>query len=68
MHETGLDKIDIRRKSISQTWQSKCLRKSYGMVNAYACNLIQPNLDVLLQITEILQVDIKNLITDKKER
>lgn len=36
------------------------------MVNAYACNRIQPNLETLQQIAEILQVDLKDLITDKR--
>ena len=39
-----------------------------NMVNAYACNRIQPNLDTLQLIAEILQVDLKYLITDKKDR
>ena len=43
-------------------------RKSFSMVNAYACNRIQPNLETLQQIAEILQVDLKDLITDKKDR
>ena len=47
---------------------SKRLGKSYGMVNAYVCNRTQPSLDVLLQIAAILQVDLKDLITDKDER
>ena len=34
----------------------------------YACNRIQPNLETLQQIAEILQVDLKDLITDKDER
>ena len=41
---------------------------SFSMVNAYACNRIQPNLETLQQIAEILQVDLKDLITDKDER
>ena len=53
-------------KGISQTWLAKQLDKSFSMVNAYACNRIQPNLDTLQQIAEILQVDLKELITDKK--
>lgn len=61
-------KLILEEKGISQTWLSKRLGKSYGMVNAYACNRIQPSLDVLLQIAEILQVDVKDLITDKSER
>ena len=32
------------------------------------CNRIQPNLDILQQIAEILQVDLKDLIIDKKDR
>jgi len=30
------------------------------MVNAYACNRSQPNLEALQQIAEILQVDLKD--------
>ena len=30
-------------KGISQTWLAKQLDKSFSMVNAYACNRIQPN-------------------------
>ena len=56
----------LEERGISQTWLAKRLGKSFGMVNAYACNRIQPSLEVLLQIAEILQVDIKDLITDKK--
>ena len=55
-------------KGISQTWLAKKLDKSFSMVNAYACNRIQPNLKTLQQIAEILQVDLKDLITDKKDR
>lgn len=55
-------------KGISQTWLAKQLNKSFSMVNAYACNRIQPNLDTLHQIAEILNVDLKDLITEKEER
>ena len=55
-------------KGISQTWLAKQLDKSFSMVNAYACNRIQPNLETLQRIAEILQVDLKDLITDKDER
>lgn len=56
----------LEERGISQTWLAKRLGKSFGMVNAYACNRIQPSLEVLLQIAEILQVDIKDLITAQK--
>lgn len=59
-------KAVLSEKGISQTWLAKKLDKSFSMVNAYSCNRIQPNLDTLQQIAEILQVDLKDLITDKK--
>lgn len=49
----------LAEKGISQTWLAKQLDKSFSMVNAYACNRIQPNLETLQQIAEILQVDFK---------
>lgn len=59
-------KAVLSEKGISQTWLAKKLDKSFSMVNAYACNRIQPNLETLQQIAEILQVDLKDLITDKE--
>ena len=61
-------KAVLSEKGISQTWLAKQLGNSVSMVNAYACNRIQPNLDTLQQIAGILQVDLKDLITDKKDR
>ena len=46
-------KAVLTDKGISQTWLAKQLDKSFSMVNAYACNRIQPNLDTLQQIAEI---------------
>ena len=60
-------KAILMKKGISQTWLAKKLDKSFSMVNAYACNRIQPNLETLQQIAEIPQVDLKDLITDKKQ-
>lgn len=61
-------KVVLSEKGISQTWLAKQINKSFSMVNAYACNRSQPNLETLQQIAEILQVDLKDLITDKDER
>ena len=58
----------IKAVLAEQTWLAKQLGKSFSMVNAYACNRIQPNLETLQQIAVILQVDLKDLITDKEER
>ena len=55
-------------KGISQTWLAKQLDKSFNTVNAYVCNRTQPNLETLLQISEILNVGIKDLISEATER
>ena len=52
-------KAVLLEKGISQTWLAKKLDKSFSMVNAYACNRIQPNLETLQEIAEILQVDLQ---------
>ena len=58
-------KAVLLKKGISQTWLAKQLDMSFSMVNAYACNR---NLQTLQQFASILQVDLKDLITDKKDR
>ena len=55
-------------KGISQTWLAKQLDKSFNTVNAYVCNRTQPNLETLLQISEILNDDMKDLISEATER
>lgn len=42
-------KAVLLEKGISQTWLAKQLDMSFSMVNAYACNRIQPNLQTLQQ-------------------
>ena len=53
---------------ISQTWLAKQLGKSFSTVNCYARNKYQPDLETLLEISKILEVDLKDLITDENER
>ena len=55
-------------KGISQTWLAKQLGKSFCTVNCYARNKYQPDLETLLEISKILEVDLKDLITDENER
>ncbi len=61
-------KAVLTEKGISQTWLAKQIDKSFSMVNAYACNRIQPNLETFQRIAEVLHVDLKDLITDKEDR
>ncbi len=55
-------------KGISQTWLAKQLGKSFSTVNCYARNKYLPDLETLLEISKILEVDLKDLITDENER
>ena len=57
----------LDEKGISQTWLAKKLDRSFNSVNSYVCNRTQPNLETLLQISQILNVDLKDLIADQEQ-
>ena len=57
----------LDEKGISQTWLAKKLNKSFNSVNSYVCNRTQPNLETLLQISQILNVDMKDLIANQEQ-
>lgn len=65
-----LNKIKERldERGISQMWLAKQLGKSFSTINCYARNKYQPDLHTLLEISQILKVDLKDLITDEHER
>lgn len=54
----------LEKKGIKQTWLAKKLRKSFNTVNAYTQNRQQPRLEVLFEIAEILDVEVKDLIDE----
>lgn len=56
----------LEEKRIKQTWLGEKLSKSYNMVNGYVQNRQQPRLEVLSEIAEIIDVDIKDLIVSTK--
>lgn len=57
----------LEEKGIKQTWLAEKLEKSYNMVNGYVQNRQQPRLEVLIEIAEILDVDVKELIESTKK-
>jgi len=59
-------KAILEERGIKQTWLSEQLGKSYNMVNSYVQNRRQPSLEVLYEIAEILNVDVKELIVSNK--
>lgn len=58
----------LEQKEIKQVWLAQKLGKSYNMVNSYAKNRRQPSLEILNEIAEILDIDIKELIVSNKNK
>jgi putative transcriptional regulator len=54
-------------KGIKQVWLAEKLGKSYNMVNGYVQNRRQPTLELLNEIANILDVDVKELIISNKD-
>ncbi|MDC0630260.1 helix-turn-helix domain-containing protein [Flavobacteriaceae bacterium] len=52
----------LKEKGIKQIWLADKLGKSYNMVNCYVQNRQQPRLEVLNEIADILNVDVRELI------
>ena len=56
----------LTEKNLTQMWLSERLGKSYNMVNGYVQNRRQPSLELLFEIADILNIDIKDLIVSNK--
>ena len=57
----------LEEKGIKQTWLAEQLGKSYNMVNGYVQNRQQPRLEVLYEIANILNIDVKELLKTNVE-
>ena len=57
----------LEEKGIKQKLLAEKLSKSYNMVNSYVQNRQQPRLEVLYEIAEILNVEVKDLLIERKE-
>ena len=55
-------KIVLEEKGIKQIWLEEKLGKSFNTVNGYVQNRQQPRLEILNEIANILEVNIKDLI------
>ena len=58
----------LQERGIKQTSLAEKLGKSFKIVNSYASNKIQPPLETLYRIAEILKISVKDLIVDNKEK
>ena len=57
----------LQEKGIKQTWLAEKLGKSFNIVNDYCNNRRQPSLDLINRISEILQVENKELLKSNKK-
>ena len=57
----------LKEKGIKQIWLADKIGKSYNMVNGYVQNRQQPRLEVLSEIANVLNVDVRELITSTKK-
>ena len=57
----------IQEKGIKQTWLAEKLGKSFNIVNDYCNNRRQPSLDLINKISEILEVENKELLKSNKK-
>lgn len=58
----------LEEKGIKQTWLAEQLGKSYNMVNGYVKNRKQPRLEILYEIARILDVEVKDLLIEQKNK
>lgn len=56
----------LEQKGIKQKWLSEQLGKSYNMVNSYSQNRRQPSIEDLYKIAEILNVEVAELLIERK--
>jgi transcriptional regulator with XRE-family HTH domain len=56
----------LEEKGIKQVWLAEKLGKSYNMVNGYVQNRHQPSIKCLYEIAEILNINPKALLKDRK--
>ena len=61
-------KIVLQKKGYNQTWLAEQLGKSFNMVNSYVQNRRQPSVEVLYEIANILDVDVKQLLVSNKKK
>jgi transcriptional regulator with XRE-family HTH domain len=58
----------LEAKGIKQVWLAQKLGKGYNMVNSYVQNRRQPSIETLYKISELLHVDIRDLIVSNKKQ
>ena len=59
-------KVILKEQGRSQAWLAEQLGKSYVMVTNYCNNKAQPSIEVLNQVANLLDVDVRVLLEPSK--
>ncbi|MCW2118042.1 helix-turn-helix transcriptional regulator [Flavobacterium sp. 7A] len=57
----------LKEQGRTQTWLAEKIGKSYVIVTNYCNNNSQPSIQVLTEISQILDVDIRELLVSTKD-
>lgn len=57
----------LKEQGRTQTWLAEKIRKSYVVVTNYCNNNSQPSIQVLTDISKVLDIDIRELLVSTKD-
>lgn len=57
----------LKEQGRSQTWLAEQIGKSYVIVTNYCNNNSQPSIQVLTEISQVLDVDVRELLVSTKD-
>ncbi len=60
-------KVVLVEQEKTNKWLAEKLDKNETTVSRWCTNEVQPSLETLIQISELLQIDVKELIISNKE-
>lgn len=60
-------KMILKEQGRTQTWLAEKIGKSYVVVTNYCNNNSQPSIQVLTEISQILDVDVRELLVSTKD-
>lgn len=60
-------KVVLAEKNKTNKWLAEQLNKSYVTISRWCTNEIQPSLENLYKIAQVLDIDIKDLINSSKK-
>ena len=58
----------LEERGVKQVWLAEQLGKSFNTVNGYVQNRKQPSLEVLYQVADILNVQVKELLIESPKK